>query len=104
MKEVIEQIIAAEAEAKAVVQAARDEAEDLVGKARQEARLRSEDDLREARREADRLGTEADADAAKRREVRIGEYARELQNSFKLNDDVRADAIGRVTAAVLGRG
>ena len=65
MRNVIQQVMEAEAEAKRMVAAAEEEAEGILANARREAQQILEDGRREACAEADRIRDAADADGAR---------------------------------------
>lgn len=102
MQEVIQRVIAAEAEAKQLVQAARTEAEQLLGGARVEARQLIEQAKREAQLEAERILAAAEAGARDEKKERLACAAKEIEASIRLDDATAQQAVEAAVRCVRG--
>lgn len=102
MREVIQKVIAAEAEATELLKTAKAEAEALIRQARVDALQKTEQSHREAQVEADRLIAEAEANAIEAQRQSIEQYVRDLQATIRLDDEAHRRAVQAVVDTVLG--
>lgn len=93
MREVIQRVLTAEAEAKGLVAAARQEADGLLSAARRESDEVVARVTREARLEAQRLVEAAVSAAQREKEDRLTEVAAGLETGLRLDEGARQDAI-----------
>ncbi len=85
MREVIEKVMAAEAEAKRLLSHAQQEAEAIVQQARQDAMQFTEQRRKDARLEAERMVAEAETAALVQKQRQIGQIAEALQSGLQLD-------------------
>lgn len=85
MREVIEKVMAAEAEAKSLLSHAQQEAEALVQQARQQALQVAEQRRKDVRLEAERMVAEAETAALVQKRSQIGQIADALQSGLQLD-------------------
>lgn len=85
MREVIEKVMAAEAEAKSLLSHAQQEAEALVQQARQHALRIAEQSRKDVRLEAERMVAEAETAALAQKQRQIGQIADALQSGLQLD-------------------
>ena len=103
MRDVIQKMLEAEAQAKRLVAEAEAEADRIRADARRQAPQRAEAIRADARAESDRLGREA-ADAADRdRADALRRAAEAIDREVHLDDQARARAVERVVRAVTGQ-
>jgi vacuolar-type H+-ATPase subunit H len=102
MRNIIQQVMEAEAEAKRMVSAAREEAEEALTKARREAQQILEDGRREACAEADRIRDAAQADGEREKRERIEAARAELDTAVGLDPAIRKEALDAVARCVCG--
>lgn len=86
MRDVIQKVIATEAEAKRIIQAARVEAERIVSEAQKQGRDRVTQARQEARRESEQLLTAAGQAAEQEKAKRLAEATAEMTAGVCLDD------------------
>jgi vacuolar-type H+-ATPase subunit H len=102
MNEVIKKVIAAEAEAKRLVQAAKTEAERIMSEAKKRAL-----ELRSAARQQNQIEVEqilasATADADKEKQARLAAVAADIEKRMVLDEPAKRQAIAAVLKCVSG--
>ncbi|NLF22271.1 MAG: hypothetical protein GX590_03835 [Lentisphaerae bacterium] len=102
MRDVIEKVIQAEAEARAIVADAEREAEALLQKARTEAQRLREQDRVAVLAEQDRLVAEALEEAGRQCRRQIEAFAQDLKNRVRLDAATRQRAVQQVVEFVRG--
>ncbi|MGI6099256.1 MAG: hypothetical protein GX174_12855 [Lentisphaerae bacterium] len=103
MRDVIQGVLAAEAEAKAVLQKAQQEADELVQTSRNAALALTERNLAEVAAEAERILAEAEQQTAAQEQEQLAGIGQALQKELKLDAEEREQALRLVVAAVLGQ-
>lgn len=103
MRTVIQDILAAEAEAKALLQEAQREAEGVLREAREASARVVAQSRAEARAEAERIVAAAAARAADQEREHLAATERAIESGIRLDAAVHAGAVERVAGAVLGR-
>lgn len=103
MRDVIQGVLAAEAEAKAVLQKAQQEADELVQTSRNAALALTERNLAEVAAEAERILAEAEQQTTAQEQEQLAGIGQELQKELKLGAEEREQALRLVVAAVLGQ-
>jgi len=103
MRDVIQDVLAAEAEAQAVLQAARQEAEALVQASRAAAAALAERNRAAVRAEAERILAAAAEQAAAQEREQLAGIERVLQADLRLGAEDCGRAVRQVVAAVLGQ-
>lgn len=104
MREIIQKVIEAEAEAQRVVAEAEAEAARLVAEAREQAGARLESVRTATREAADRTVAEAEAAARREREQRLAEAAGNIAGRIRLDEARRQAAVELVVRRVCGTG
>jgi vacuolar-type H+-ATPase subunit H len=102
MREVIQQIIATEAEAKAMVEAARAETERILSEARTTGQEMIELARRGARIEGERIVQEAVEVAEKEKEASLKLARVEIENQIRLSDEDYRQIVEGVVRCVCG--
>jgi vacuolar-type H+-ATPase subunit H len=102
MREVIQQIIATEAEAKALVEAARAEAERILAEARTASQEMIELARREARIEGERIVHEAVEVAEGEKEASLKLARAGIESQIRLNDEDYGQIVEGVVQCVCG--
>lgn len=102
MRNVIQDVLAAEAEAKGLLQEAQREAEARVQAGREAAARRVAQSRAEARAEAERIVAAAAARAADQEREHLAETGRALESGIRLDAEAHSRAVAGVAAAVLG--
>jgi len=103
MRDVIEKMLAAEAEAKRLVADAEAEADRIRADARRQAQERADTIRTEARAEADRLVHEAAEAADRDRAEALRRATETIDREIHLDDEARARAVDLVVWAVTGQ-
>ena len=103
MRDVIQGVLAAEAEAKAVLQKAQQEADELVQTSRNAALALTERNLAEVAAEAERILAEAEQQTTAQEQEQLAGIGQALQKELKLDAEEREQALRLVVAAVLGQ-
>ena len=102
MRDVIQRVIAAEAEAKKMVQSARSEAEQILSAAQSQAQAITAMARREAQLEAGAMLAAATRDAALTKQSRLASFAAEIENQVHLDAVTRQQAVAVVVRCVCG--
>lgn len=102
MREVIQQVIAAETEAKQVVQAARIEAGQLLASTRAQAREVIEAAQREAKLESERILAAAETDAIREKAEQLARAAKEIEMNIRLDAETARTIAEAAVRCVLG--
>ena len=103
MRDVIQNMLDAEAEAKRITQAAEEEGERLRGEARAEIQALTDRSREETRNEADRIVATAVAEAERQRKDRIARAADRIEAEVRLDETLRRGAVEAVVRAVIGK-
>ena len=93
MREVIQKVMAAEAEAQQLVRAARIEADQCLEQARQQARQRVEQARREAKLEAANLLASAERDADREKALRLARAREQIGAAITLDELTKQQAV-----------
>jgi vacuolar-type H+-ATPase subunit H len=102
MRDVIQKIIATESEAKAIVEAARAEADRILSDARKKGQDIVERALQEARVEAEKIVEAAIEGAEREKEKRLTHAAAEIETQIQLDQKSRQWAVEGVVRCVCG--
>lgn len=102
MREVIQQIIETETEAKAMVEAAKAEAERILSEARTKGQETIERARREARLEAERIVREEVETAEHDKEVSLALARTEIESRIQLDEDNNQQIVEGVVRCVCG--
>lgn len=103
MQEIIQKVVASETEAKQLVQAAWNEAGELLTRARLEARQRVAAAHTEARLEAEKILAAAEKEAANAKQERLAQAAREIDTSIRLDAVTAQQAVEAALHCLCGR-
>jgi vacuolar-type H+-ATPase subunit H len=104
MRETIHRVMAAEDEAKRLVEAARKEAEALLADCRGQARALAENAERETRRASAELLAAATEESRRERDDRIHEASARIAATIRLDEAVARQAVDAIVRCVCGRG
>jgi vacuolar-type H+-ATPase subunit H len=102
MHEVIQQIIASEAEAKQIIAAARVEANRLLAQAREQAEAMRAIARHETQAEVGRIAEEAARAVALEKKARISHAATELEQHLRLDNTLRQRFVDEIVRCVCG--
>ena len=102
MREVIQKVIAAEAEAKSIREAAHTEAERILAEARQHAREITEAARKEARLAAEQRLEAGDREAQEQKPERLAQATAEIETHVSLDDSERQRAAEAAVRCVCG--
>lgn len=102
MREVIQQVMAAEAAAKQQLEAARADAEQLLENARGQARELVENARREARVEVEKTLAAAEETARREKTERVARAAREIEGLIRVDDATVRNAVEAAVRCVCG--
>ncbi len=102
MRDVIQKMLEAEAEAQRIVSEAGTEADRIRTDARRRAQQRAEKTREEARAEADRLIAEAENQARRDRDEALRRAAEATEQEVRIDPDRRREAVDAVVRAVVG--
>ena len=103
MRNVIQKVLEAEAEAKRLVEAAKAEAEDTLCQARKQAQELLAQGRREARAEAERIVEAALKEAEHEKQERLARAAAEIKTQIHLDEAMTRRAVEGVVWCVCGR-
>ncbi|MDD5707078.1 MAG: hypothetical protein PHR35_14235 [Kiritimatiellae bacterium] len=103
MRDVIQQVIAAEAEAKRIVSTAKEEEDGVMAAARQRAQSIAAQARLEARQEADLILAESDAGASARKRELLEQAEQSLLADIRLENAARQEAVAAVLRCVCGQ-
>ena len=102
MREVIQKVVAVEAEAKHLAQAARAEAEHVVASARLQARDLVEQAHQDAKRDSEKILAAAAAEAAREKAERLGCASAEINTNLRLDEAVAQPAVNAALCCLCG--
>ena len=100
MREVIQRVLASEAEAKGIVEAARAQAAPILAEAQKKSQALAARVRQEARLEADRLMAAAVSEAGREKQERLARATAEIENQVRLEETTRQRAVEAVLRCV----
>ncbi len=104
MRDVVQKVIEAEAEAKRLVQAAQAEAERILAEAQNQGQQLITRARQEARTEAERMVEAAVRAAEQEKQKRLAHLAAEIESSLRLDEATRRHAVAAAIRCVCGKG
>jgi V/A-type H+-transporting ATPase subunit G/H len=102
MREVIQKVIATEAEAKHLVEAARAEAGRIIAEAQRQAEALISQARQDARVEGERILTATVDEAGRERQEQVTRATQEMESELRFDEDTRERAIQAVVRCVCG--
>lgn len=103
MRDVIQNVIAAEEEARSILAQARSERDRIMADAQRQAQELTEQSSREARAESEKILTSAHQSADSERQQRLSRATTEIETQVNLEDAAMRSAVTAVVECVCGK-